>query len=91
MNWRSSGGYTPLHIAAINQASQVPWTGTYIKTERENETETETQFETETETKIEKETETDKETVPYILRTRYDSFYQRIIGVLTTHDGLQSR
>ena len=23
LNWRSSGGYTPLHIAAINQASQV--------------------------------------------------------------------
>ena len=24
VNWRSNGGYTPLHIAAINQASQVP-------------------------------------------------------------------
>ena len=26
--WQDSFGYTPLHIAAINQASQVPWTGT---------------------------------------------------------------
>ena len=77
LNWRSSGGYTPLHIAAINQASQVPWTGTQTKTETEIETETETQFETETEietetdtdteTETEKETETDKETVPDIL------------------------